>query len=137
MHCLFSLFLTGLVTLFSTSAVLEAALPAIQEVKNPKVQRSVFKTAKRNQPIKITSLKDAAKHLQKETLEQIKKEVNFQKQFVLIFAWQGSGGDRLKFDVAESFPEQIFFSIQPGLTDDLRSHVRVFVLRSNVRFKVR
>ena len=138
MHRSFSLFLCTLITIAATSATSRAALlPPITELKGPKVQRTIFKDAKRGEPIKITSVKDAEKYFQKATVEQIKKDVNFDKQIVLVFAWKGSGGDRLKYAVAESFPEQIFFSIQPGRTKDLRPHVRVFILRSNVKWKVR
>jgi hypothetical protein len=56
---------------------------------------------------------------------------------VLVFAWQGSGGDKLEYAILESFPEQIPFSLRPGLTDDIRSHTRVFALRSNVKWSVK
>ena len=54
-----------------------------------------------------------------------------------MFAWQGSGGDKLDVAIAESFPEQIFFSLKPGVTDDLKSHLHVYALRSNVRWSIR
>lgn len=131
------LFVLGLLTLYSSASPAETALPPITEVKPVNVHPDVYKTAKRNEPLKITSLKDASKYLQKSTFEKIKKDVDFDKQFVLIFAWRGSGGDRLTYSVAESFPEQIFFTIRPGFTKDLRSHSRVFILRSNVKWKVK
>ena len=134
MHRQLSLF--ALLAFFCTTTLAQAALPAIEEIKSPKVKRMIFKDAKRNKPIKITSAKDAEKYLQGETMKQLKK-VDFEKQTVLIFAWRGSGGDKLNYVVAESFPEQITFSIKRGLTKDLRPHVRVFVLRSNVKWRVR
>ena len=63
-------------------------------------------------------------------------QVDFEKQFLLVLAWQGSGGDRLNYTVAESFPEQIFFSMKRGLTRDLRPHMQVYALRSNVRWSI-
>ena len=68
---------------------------------------------------------------------KLRKQVDFAKQFVLLFAWRGSGQDRLDAAVAESYPEQIFFSYAPGRTRDLQEHVRVFALRSNVKWSVK
>ena len=34
------------------------------------------------------------------------------------------------------FPEQVSFHLKPGRTRDLRRHVKVYVLRSNVKWKV-
>ena len=63
--------------------------------------------------------------------------VDFKKQFVLVFAWQGSGGDTLSYHVLESYPEQIAFMRKPGMTKDLRSHAKVYALRSNVKWRVK
>jgi hypothetical protein len=38
--------------------------------------------------------------------------------------------------VKESFPEQIVFSYKRGRTKDLRSHLKVYVLRSDVKWAV-
>ena len=93
--------------------------------------------ASAQQPIVLKSEDDAAKYFGKDALETLGKDVDFKKQFVLVFAWQGSGGDKLSFAVAESFPEQIFFSLQPGLTRDLRTHTHVYALRSNVKWSAK
>ena len=99
-------------------------------------EKSVFKDSAWNKPLVIKSQEDAAKHFGKDALETIAKKVDFKKQIVLVFAWQGSGGDKLEYKILESFPEQIPFSLRPGVTDDIRSHSRVFALRSNVRWSV-
>ncbi len=108
---------------------------AIVEIKVTP-EKSVFKNATWNKPIVIKSQDDAARHFGKEALETIAKKVDFKKQIVLVFAWQGSGGDKLEYKILESFPEQIPFSLRPGATDDLRMHSHVFALRSNVRWSV-
>jgi hypothetical protein len=100
-------------------------------------EKSVFKNPAWHKPIVIKSQDEAARHFGKDALEVIAKKVDFQKQIVLVFAWQGSGGDKLVYKVLESFPEQIPFSLRPGVTDDLRSHSRVFALRSNVKWSVK
>src|SRR5262245_25217629 len=100
-------------------------------------EKSVFKNSAWNKPIVVTSQDEAAKHFGKGALKTIAQKVDFKKQIVLVFAWQGSGGDKLAYKILESFPEQIPFSLRPGTTDDIRSHSRVFALRSNVRWSVK
>jgi len=67
---------------------------------------------------------------------RLKEKVEFDEQVVLVFAWRGSGQDKLTYEVAESFPEQITFNIKPGRTKDLRPHIHIFALRSNVKWSV-
>jgi hypothetical protein len=115
--------------------------PSFADAQQPLVRLEVKPTKPAfgvwNKPTVLRSVEDAAKFFDAEALASLKKKVDFKKQFVLLFAWKGSGGDRLNFAIAESFPEQIFFSRKPGATDDFRSHVHVFALRSNVRWSVR
>lgn len=99
--------------------------------------KSVLKDSVWSKPIVIKSTEDAAKHFGKDALEKLGKKVDFKKQFVLVFAWRGSGGDKLTYVVAESFPEQIFFSLKPGRARDLHAHTHVYALRSNVIWRVK
>ncbi|MCG8586958.1 MAG: hypothetical protein MI757_19815 [Pirellulales bacterium] len=119
------------------TAALAAVLPPIEKVDGVVPARAAFDDAKRDRPIEVRSKDDAAKYFGDDDLKKLLEKVNFEKQFVLVFAWRGSGRDRLEYTVAESFPEQIFFTIKRGLTRDLRSHTAVYVLRSNVRWSVK
>jgi hypothetical protein len=56
---------------------------------------------------------------------------------VLVFAWKGSGQDKIEYTVAESYPEQIQFVYQRGRTRDLRTHFKIFVLRANVKWSAK
>ena len=106
----------------------------ITELKDLRVEEAGFTDASRTTPVVLKSLKSGAKYFDGEELAAISKTVDFEKQIVLLFAWKGSGQDRFQYVVKESFPEQIMFSCQPGLTRDLRPHVKVYVLRSNVKW---
>lgn len=119
---------------FSASA---AAQPPIKAIKDVKPKANVFKAGGRKKPIVIKSAEDAAKYFSKDAVAALMKQVSFEKQVVLVFAWRGSGQDKLTFAVAESFPEQIFFTLKPGRTRDLRPHVHIYALRSNVKWRVR
>lgn len=121
-------------TLFFANVCQAQGLPPIKSVA-VKPNDSIFKAATRDKPLVIKSAADATKHFPAEGIATLKKEVDFDKQIVLVFAWRGSGQDKLSYSVLESFPEQIVFNFKRGRTKDLRPHTLVFVLRSNVRWK--
>ena len=132
-------YLIALVSFYTLVGGLFAA-PAnhdpITELKDLSAEEAVFKGASWTKPVVLKSLKNGAKYFGKEALAKISKAVDFEKQSVLLFAWKGSGQDRLQYVVKESFPEQIVFSHKHGRTKDLRSHVKVYVLRSDVKWAV-
>ena len=121
------------------AACMMAGMASAQEAIAPikaMPENGIFKNSNFNKPIVVKSKEEAAKHFGKEAVAKLVKAVDFKKQFVLLFAWRGSGGDQLNYTVAESFPEQISFSRKFGRTRDLRSHAKVFALRSNVKWSV-
>ncbi len=129
-----------LLLFFSATVVADAPdalLPPITALKGVQAKPNIFKAATRKKPLVIRSEKDAADHFAPKALAALKKQVDFEKQFVLVFAWEGSGQDRLSYNVLESFPEQIVFNYKPGLTDDLRPHVYTYALRANVKWSIR
>ncbi len=111
----------------------DSKVAAIQAVKDaaPKAEALTFG----KEPTVFKTEAEAAKAFGDDALASLKKQVDFKNQIVLVFAWKGSGQDKLDYTVAESFPEQITFKLTPGRTRDLRSHVLVFALRSNVKWK--
>jgi len=115
----------------------DASLPPINDIENVRAQPSIFKAASRSKPLVIRSADAAAGHFSDDAVAALKRKLDFKQQFVLVFAWRGSGQDRLRYDVAESFPEQVSFRYKPGRTRDLRPHVYIFALRSNVTWRVR
>ncbi|MBI3821324.1 MAG: hypothetical protein HY289_01445 [Planctomycetes bacterium] len=119
----------GVAAALCANAMPAGAQDAIKRL-NIKPTKPAFK--KWSEPVVIRTEEDAAKHFGKAP-----EGVDFKKQIVLLFAWRGSGGDKLEYSVLESFPEQIPFSLKPGATDDLKEHVHVFALRSNVRWSIK
>ena len=115
----------------------DADIPPVKEVKDVAPSPDVFTAAKRGEPLVFKTADEAAKYFGEEALATLKEHVDFDQQIVLLFAWRGSGQDKLIYDVAESFPEQIAFAIKPGRTRDLRPHVHIFALQGNVKWSVR
>lgn len=114
-----------------------AADPPISEVDEPGVTKLSFEKSSVLKPLVLRSVDGAEPYFTGKGLTELKQQVDFDKQFVLLFAWKGSGRDELSYAVAESYPEQIMFTYAPGRTRDLRPHVHVFVLRSNVQWSVK
>ena len=110
--------------------------PPITELAKIAPKESAFKPGRPPQPAVLRSEKDAGEYFAEDALAQLKKQVDFAQQILLLFAWRGSGQDQLTFIVAESFPEQVTFSYKAGFTRDLRTHVRIYALRSNVKWSV-
>ena len=118
-------------------AINTSALAPIQEIKGITPPAALLEASNPRKPSVLKNAKEAAEQLAKEDAEKLAREVDFNRQIVLVFAWRGSGQDKLDPAVAESYPEQIFFTYRPGRTRDLRPHARVFALRANVNWSVK
>jgi len=112
-------------------------LPPIQRLKGPRPSQAVFKASSAKKPLVIETAEEAAKWFSEKALAELREKVDFAQQKLLVFAWRGSGGDRLTYSVAESYPEQVFFKLHRGRTRDLRAHLSMYALRANVRWSVR
>ena len=111
--------------------------PPIQRLAKPKPTQAAFKASSWSKPLVIDSLEAAAPYFAEKALAVLKTKVDFAQQRLLIFAWRGSGQDRLTSSVAESYPEQVLFRYRRGRTRDLRAPLHLYLLRSNVRWSVR
>jgi hypothetical protein len=120
-----------------TLAVGTAPVPPIKELQGLTPNESAFQASAATKPIVLKSEKEAADYFPAPELAALSKQVDFTSQIVLLFAWQGSGQDKLDFTVAESFPEQIRFTYSPGRTRDLRQHVHIYVVRANVTWSAK
>jgi hypothetical protein len=97
----------------------------MKELRELAVKESAFRHARPPQPTPVRSDEDAEKLFEGESLDAFRKEVDFSKQQAVVFAWQGSGQDRIK---AENGKSGVLFDYEPGRTRDLRQHTVVFVL---------
>ena len=83
----------------------------------------------------ITNKKAAGKYFAKEELAKLLKAVDLKEQVVFIFAWRGSGQDRMDYTIMKSLPIQVEFEYQPGRTRDLRPHTKVYAINHQVKWK--
>jgi len=118
----------------------EEAAPGVEPVKEVQVDPTdaAFDDSSATQPIEITSLEDAEPYFEKAALATLEAGVDFEKQTVLLFAWRGSGQDKLAVMAgeAEDGVEQVVFTYTAGMTRDLRPHTAVYAVRSGVAWRV-
>lgn len=115
--------------------------PAVTLLKEIAPEESAYKPGRPMQPVVIRSEKEAAAVFSAESLVELNKKVDFARQLVLLFAWQGSGQDQLSHDMSAVLaddvvarPQQVVFSFEAGRTRDLRQHARVYVLQSDAKW---
>lgn len=101
---------------------LEANDETVESIlKNEEAKTTIDKL---NAPIVLTSMEEALKHLTRASMEKI--NVDFNKQQVVIFAWRGSGQDRLMG--SQPSDKKAIFHYTSGRTRDLRTHTAIYAL---------
>lgn len=102
------------------------------ELKDAKIEPR--KAGGVDKPMKVTSKEELAIAVKDmDTQDAIAKVVDFDKEYVLIFTWGGSGADKL---TAASEKDVVTFTMKRGLTKDLRQHAPVFVLSKEATWVV-
>jgi hypothetical protein len=118
-----------------TASAEEKAVP-VKEIDVKALKVPMARNGDVMKPTKITSAEELAKTIPEEAAQTaIKKEVDFATQQLLLFAWGGSGQDKLTFATTEG-KNEVVFVYKRGLTRDLRPHVHLFVLPKDATFKI-
>lgn len=123
-------------------AIANINVPALERAKviselTAKPKATAFKDASREKPLTLKSKKDIEQYFAGPEVVKLRKSVNFDKQNVLVFAWGGSGQDKLSFDVTKTSPEKVVFQFEPGRTRDYVRHVLVVVIRADVKWSMK
>jgi hypothetical protein len=85
----------------------------------------------------ILTAKDLAKIFpNNDEQAKLTKLVNFDSENLLLFAWSGSGGDKLTVGGVDAARKEVVFSKQLGLTRDLRRHFVLFAIPRGYTFVV-
>lgn len=119
-----------------------AAFASARDDKKELAREVVLKDAKlalkaggeSGEPVQVGSKDELAKVLEdKDAQDAIAKMIDFDTEYVLIFAWSGSGEDRL---VAKVEKDTVAFSIIGGRTKDRRAHMRVYALAKEAKWSL-
>ncbi len=81
-------------------------------------------------PAKIASQKDLEKAVaDKDVRQKISKQVDFKKEYLLLFRWAGSGADRLSVSVDKGKKGDVArFRHKAGMTADFHRHAVLYAL---------
>ena len=125
--------------LFVSSLALAAEdKPAIKEIPTKDLKVMVIRGGKATEPATITSAEDLAKSpVVKDAADDLKKQIDFAKEKLVVFAWAGSGQDKVAGELkSEDKKMTAQFTYTRGLTRDLRQHVHLFVVPKDSEVKV-
>jgi hypothetical protein len=111
--------------------------PAIKEITFTKAKASVGKGDSAEKPKTFSSAKEVEEDVRlKDDAEEIKKQVDFTKEKLVVFWWGGSGGDKLTPDLkTEDKKTTAQFLYTRGLTRDFRLHMRGFTVPKDAEVK--
>ena len=111
----------------------DTKVPAIKEIDMVK-GLTPGKPGGATKPTKVSNAEELEKLVPaKENRDELLKKVDLKKQYLLVFAWAGSGGDRLSHKLDKN---EVTFSYKRGLTRDLRRHLKVYALAKDTKYKV-
>lgn len=89
-------------------------------------------------PVEIKTAEELAKsELFKDNdgRDEIKKQVDFSKEKLVVFVWSGSGGDKISGALVKRGGTALF-TYKAGLTDDLRHHGHVFAVPKDAKVEM-
>jgi hypothetical protein len=107
-------------------------------VRKIKIEGVTWPIGRPQEPLIINSQKKLAEVFDDEASQAaVLKLLNLEKERLVVFHWQGSGGDKLEL-VSANAEEQILttFVYRRGLTRDLRPHLHLYVVPQDAKFNV-
>ena len=113
--------------------------PNVRALATKGVAFDFSKAGNRPEPVEIKSADELAKSAlfaDDADRDEIKKQVNFEKEKLVVFVWSGSGQDKLDGAlVKRGGTAQFTYTV--GRTDDLRHHGHVFAVPKDAKVEVR
>ena len=112
--------------------------PAIKEIDTKDMKLTFPKMGRGVEPTTVASAEDLAKNpVVKEAADEIKKKIDFAKEKLVVFAWAGSGQDKLTPELRTVDTKMTaVFAYTRGLTRDLRQHIHLYVVPRDAEVKV-
>ncbi len=116
--------------LFAGTAFAADDKPVVREIPTKDLMVKPTRGGKATEPAIVTSAEDLAKSpVVGQSAEAIAKLIDFDKEKLLVFAWAGSGQDKVAVtDENKGGKTLLTVKYMPGLTRDLRPHVKLFVV---------
>jgi hypothetical protein len=112
--------------------------PAVREIPTKDLKLTFPQKGKATEPAVVTSADDLAKNeVVGRAADEIKKQIDFGKEKLVVFAWGGSGQDKISGEVKTADKKATaVFTYTRGLTRDFRQHIHLFVVPKDAEVKV-
>lgn len=109
----------------------------VKEIPTKDLKLKVPEGAKAGVPAVVTSAEELTKcPVCGGEADAIKKQVDFSKEKLLVFAWSGSGQDKVNVTgETKDGKTTVTTTYTPGKTRDLRQHVKLFVVPKDALVK--
>ena len=113
--------------------------PAVKEIATKGLKVTFPKTGKATEPTTIKTAEELKKNpVVGAAAGEIAKQIDFEKQSLLVFAWAGSGQDKITASIGADSDKKsiVYVEYIRGKTFDLREHVRLFVVPKDLKVVV-
>jgi hypothetical protein len=113
--------------------------PAVKEIATKDLKVTFPKAGKATEPTEVKTAEELAKNpVVGASAEEINKHIDFEKQKLVVFAWGGSGGDRVTASVGAGSDGKplVFAEYLRGKTRDLRQHVKLYAVPKDLKVVV-
>ncbi len=114
--------------------------PAVKVIPTKDLKLKFDEKGKVTQPTEIKSADELAKakvFTDDASRGAVKKQVNFEKEKLVVFVWGGSGGDKLAGELkTEAKKSTATFKFTGGLTLDYRQHFHLYAVPKDAEVKV-
>ena len=131
----------ALLALVSAVSAQDTDKPAVRELDLKGVKLVLPERLTKPKPAEIRSAEELAKAKEfadDASRDAAKKQVDFAKEKLVVFAWAGSGQDRLTPNlVTDGKKVTATFTYKAGATDDFARHARVFAVPRDAAVEVK
>jgi hypothetical protein len=113
--------------------------PTVKEIATKDLKIKFPEAGKPTEPATIKTAEELKKNpVVGAAADEIAKQIDFDKQSLLVFAWSGSGGDKITASIGAGADGKaiVFAELLPGKTFDLRQHVRLFAVPKDLKVVV-
>ncbi len=127
-----------LAAVFLAAPVLAAEdKPVVKEIPTKDLKLKVPNGGKPTAPVIVASAEELAKcPVCSGEIEAVKKLVDFSKEKLVVFAWAGSGQDKVELTAETKDGKTLLVtSFTPGRTRDLRQHVKLYAVPKGAEIK--
>lgn len=125
--------------LFAVQAFACDAPPDVRSLASKGVKFDHTKGGNAPKAVEIKSAEELAKSplfADNDSRDEIKKQVDFDKEKLVVFVWSGSGGDKLSGELVKR-GGTAQFTYKAGFTDDLRRHGHVFAVPKDAKVEMK